>query len=241
MRRGGQAASVIRPDSCWEEAQIMPWQLLYEWVVQAAGEQGQRQGREREKGEKNSRSCAHKSIHTDSFVNGAMNAQMREREGIRKTEREKERQSGSACFHITYTPHCSTQYDSPRFDYSLKVINKWPIPPLLPPSPAWLPALAYVSASCQNEKHFPRCRFSLNVGKGGTQKKHKNRRKTEIRQFVDITQVSPSIYFIKKQQQSRWELRPCPWPELPVICHTPPPLPFSLPSSRSFHAAFRFS
>lgn len=122
-------------------------------------------------GEKNSRSCAHKSIHTDSFVNGAMNAQMREREGVRKTEREKERQSGSACFHITYTPHCSTQYDSPRFDYSLKVINKWPVPPLLPPSPAWLPALAYVSASCQNEKHFPRCRFSLNAGKGGTQKK----------------------------------------------------------------------
>lgn len=39
-------------------------------------------------GEKNSRSCAHKSIHTDSFVNGAMNAQMREREGVRKTERE---------------------------------------------------------------------------------------------------------------------------------------------------------
>lgn len=26
-------------------------------------------------------------------------------------------------------------------------------------------------------------------------------KKTEIRQFVQITQVSPSIYFIKKQQQ----------------------------------------
>lgn len=61
-------------------------------------------------------------------------------------------------------------------------------------------------------------------------------KKTEIRQFVQITQVSPSIYFIKKQQQrggggesvrvraAPFKLRltkaatPSPPPPLPIVC-----------------------
>lgn len=35
--------------------------------------------------------------------------------------------------------------------------------------------------------------------------KRTEKNKTEIRQFVQITQVSPSIYFIKKQQQKEGE------------------------------------